>query len=49
MSVRSAREGPLRLFRDRWPASAGEVPPLRVHQSHLTVPSIRVTITQGGS
>jgi cytochrome P450 len=49
LSRLEAREGLLRLFRDRWPVPAGEVPPLRMHQYHLTVPSLRVTITQGGS
>lgn len=44
-----AREGLLRLFRDRRPRPAEEIPPLRVHQHHLTVPSLRVTLTQGGS
>ena len=33
---------------DRRPGSAGRVPPLRLHQYHLTVPSLRVTLTQGG-
>ena len=49
LSRLEAREGLLRLFRDRWPVPAGEVPPLRMHQYHLTVPFLRVTITKGGS
>lgn len=49
LSRLEAREGLLRLFRDRRPTPAGGLPPLRLHQSHLTVPSLRVTLTQGGS
>jgi cytochrome P450 len=49
LSRLEAREGILRLFRDRLPTSAGSVPPLRMHQHHLTVPNLRVTLTQGGS
>ena len=49
LSRLEAREGLLRLFRDRRPSPAGEIPPLRMHQHHLTVPSLRVTLTQGGS
>ena len=49
LSRLEAREGLLRLFRDRRPRPAGGLPPLRLHQSHLTVPSLRVTLTQGGS
>ena len=49
LSRLEAREGLLRLFRDRRPKPARRVPPLRMHQYHLTVPSLRVTITQGGS
>ena len=54
MSVRSAilrsevREGILRRSRDRGPRRAGSVPPPRMHQYHLTVPSLRVTLTEGG-
>ena len=49
LSRLEAREGLLRLFRDRRPRPIGEIPPLRMHQHHLTVPSLRVTLTQGGS
>ena len=49
LSRLEAREGLLRLFRDRRPEPAGGIPPLRMHQHHLTVPSLRVTLTQGGS
>jgi hypothetical protein len=44
-----AREGILRLFRYRRPTPAGPVPPLRMHQYHLTVPYLRATLTQEGS
>lgn len=49
LSRLEAREGLLRLLRDRRPRPMGEIPPLRMHQHHLTVPSLRVTLTQGGS
>jgi cytochrome P450 len=49
LSRLEAREGILRLLRDRQPSPAGPVPPLRMHQLHLTVPSLRVTLTEGGS
>lgn len=44
-----AREGIRRLFREGRPEPAGPVPTLRMHQHHFTVPSLRVTLTQGGS
>ena len=43
------RDDTLRLFHDRRPGSAGEVPHPRLHPYHLTVPSLRATITKGGS
>jgi cytochrome P450 len=49
LSRLEAREGILRLFRERRPTPAGPVPPLRMHQYHLTVPCLRVALTQGGS
>ena len=48
LSRLEAREGILRLFRDRRPTPAGPVPPLRMHQYHLTVPYLRATLTQEG-
>lgn len=48
LSRLEAREGLLRLFRDRRPTLAEELPQLRMHQHHLTVPSLRVKLTQGG-
>jgi cytochrome P450 len=48
LSRLEAREGLLRLFGGRRPDLAEPLPPLRVHQYHLTVPSLRVTLTQGG-
>lgn len=48
LSRLEAREGLVRLFRDRRPAPAEQVPALRLHKYHLTVPSLRVTLTQGG-
>lgn len=49
LSRLEAREGLVRLFRDRRPALAEPLPPLRMHQYHLTVPRLRVTLAQGGS
>ena len=49
LSRLEAREGIVRLFRERRPQLSGPLPPLRVHQYHLTVPSLRVTLTQGGN
>jgi cytochrome P450 len=49
LSRLEARLGLARLFRDRRPALAEPLPPLRMHQHHLTVPSLRVTLSQGGS
>ena len=49
LSRLEAREGLVRLFRDRRPALEEELPPLRLHQYHLTVPTLHVTLTQGGS
>jgi hypothetical protein len=48
LSRLEAREGLVRLFRDRRPALSEELPPLRLHQYHLTVPTLRVTLTHGG-
>jgi cytochrome P450 len=47
LSRLEAREGLVRLFRDRRAALAGELPPLRLHQYHLTVPSLTVTLAGG--
>jgi cytochrome P450 len=49
LSRLEAREGLVRLFRDRWPSLAEPLPPLRMHQYHLTVPSLRVSLTEGDS
>jgi cytochrome P450 len=49
LSRLEAREGLVRLFRNRRPALAEDVPPLRLHQYHLTVPTLRVTLTPGGT
>ena len=49
LSRLEAREGLVRLFRDRRPALAEPLPPLRMHQYHLTVPCLRVSLTEGGS
>jgi cytochrome P450 len=49
LSRLEAREGILRLFRDRRPTPAGPVPPLRMHQYHLTVPYLLATLTEEGS
>ena len=49
LSRLEAREGILRLFRDRPPAPAGSLPPLRMHQYHLTVPYLLATLGQEGS
>jgi cytochrome P450 len=48
LSRLETREGLVRLFRERRPELSGPLPPLRMHQYHLTVPSLRVTLTQGG-
>ena len=48
LSRLEAREGLVRLFGGRRAELAGPLPPLRLHQYHLTVPSLRVTLTQGG-
>jgi len=48
LSRLEAREGLVRLFRDRQPRLAKPLPPLRMHQYHLTIPSLRVTLAQGG-
>lgn len=48
LSRLEAREGLVRLFRDRRPALAEQLPSLRMHQHHLTVPSLRVKLGQGG-
>ena len=48
LSRLEAREGLVRLFRDRRPRLAEPLPPLRMHQYHLTVPCLRVTLAQGG-
>jgi cytochrome P450 len=44
-----AREGIARLFRRRRPTPTVPVASLRIHQYHLTVPCLRVTLTEGGS
>ena len=49
LSRLEAREGILRLFRDRRPTPAGPLPHLRMHQYHLTVPWLHTTLTQEGS
>jgi len=49
LSRLEAREGLVRLFRDRRPSLAGPLPPLRLHQYHLTVPCLCVTLTEGGA
>jgi len=48
LSRLEASEGLHRLFRDRRPALAEPLPPLRMHQYHLTIPCLRVTLAQGG-
>jgi cytochrome P450 len=48
LSRLEAREGLVRLFRDRRPVPAEPLPPLRLHQYHLTVPTLRVSLTHGG-
>ena len=48
LSRLEAREGLLRLFRDRRPQLSEPLPPLRLHQFHLTDPVLRVTLTHGG-
>ncbi|MEO5633335.1 cytochrome P450 [Gaiella sp.] len=48
LSRLEAREGLTRLFRDRRPRLAEPLPPLRIHQHHLTIPCLRVTLAQGG-
>ena len=48
LSRLEAREGLVRLFRDRRPVLAEPLPPLRMHQYHLTVPCLRVSLTEGG-
>ena len=47
LSRLEAREGVARLFRDRRPALAEPLPPLRMHQYHLTIPSLRVALERG--
>ena len=49
LSRLEAREGLVRLFRDRRPSLAGPLPALRLHQYHLTVPCLCVTLTEGGA
>ena len=49
LSRLEATEGLVRLFRDRRPTPAEPVPPLRIHQHHLTVPCLRVSLSEGGS
>lgn len=49
LSRLEAREGLSRLFRDRRPSLVEPLPPLRLHQHHLTVPRLCVTLTEGGS
>lgn len=49
LSRLEAREGIVRLFRDRRPVLAEPLPPLRLHQFHLTIPCLRVTLANGGS
>lgn len=49
LSRLEAVEGLVRLFRDRRAIPAEPVPPLRMHQFHLTVPRLRVTLPEGGS
>ena len=49
LSRLEAHEGIVRLFRDRRPVLAEPLPPLRLHQFHLTIPCLRVTLANGGS
>lgn len=49
LSRLEAREGLVRLFRHRRPLLTESLPPLRLHQHHLTVPRLCVTLTEGGS
>jgi cytochrome P450 len=49
LSRLEAVEGLVRLFRDRRAVPAEPVPALRMHQYHLTVPHLRVTLAEGGS
>lgn len=48
LSRLEARERLVRLFHDRRPSLAEPLPPLRMGQYHLTVPWLRVTLTEGG-
>jgi cytochrome P450 len=49
LSRLEAREGLLRLFRDRRPVLAEPLPALRIHTHHLTIPQLRVTLAPGGA
>lgn len=49
LSRLEALEGLIMLFRDRRPTLVEPLPQLRMHQYHLTVPCLPVTLTEGGS
>ncbi len=44
-----ARAGIATLIRERRPSLVAPLPPLRLQQHHLTIPSLPVELTQGGT